>query len=68
MELNFVTGLTLVVLLLGSFYTFLPHSIHVQFAPDWLFGLNFPHSYHVSIGLFLLLIGLLVANNKYKFI
>jgi len=42
--------------IIGAFYTFLPHSLHQLYAPDWLFGLDFSHFIHVSIGIILLII------------
>lgn len=50
--------------LLGLFYTFASHPTHIQYAPDWtLLNLNFPHSYHVTIGVSLLLITYSLRNN-----
>ena len=50
--------------LLGLFYTFASHATHVQYAPDWtLLNLNFPHSYHVTIGVVLLLITYSLRKN-----
>ena len=40
------------------FYVFAPHEWHMKYSPDWLLGLNFPHSTHILIGATLLLIGL----------
>lgn len=55
--------LSIILLLPGLFYTVLPHSLHINIAPDWLIGLNFPHGVHVfAIGMPLIIIGVVLLS------
>lgn len=54
----------LILLLLGLFYAFLPHNIHVSYGLDWLIGLNFSHTIHIILGLILLVAGIIVLRKK----
>jgi len=49
--LNMIIGI--IVLLIGAFYTFFPHSIHISSGLD--FGLT--HGVHIVIGVVMLVIG-----------
>ena len=49
--LSLIIGI--IVFLIGAFYTFFPHSMHISSGLD--FGLS--HGVHVTIGVILLLIG-----------
>jgi small neutral amino acid transporter SnatA (MarC family) len=44
-------AISVVVLLVGAFFAFLPHSVHQSF------GLQSPHPVHVTSGIILLIIG-----------
>ncbi len=41
--------------IIGVYYVFFPHSIHMRYSPDWLIGLNYPHIVHVTFGIILLI-------------
>jgi len=61
-------GLYLMIGLLfyGAFYFFIDHSVHIRFAPDWLFGINFPHEFHLTFGAVLLIIGSVFALRQFN--
>lgn len=50
-NLSLIIGI--VILLVGAFYTFIPHSIHIS--SGLAFG--FSHTIHISIGIVLLIVG-----------
>ena len=52
--------LALIAGVYGIFYTFMPHSVHIRYSPDWtLLGLNLSHNIHVLIGSVLLVVAFL---------
>ncbi len=60
---NLVIGI--IILVIGAFYTFFPHSIHISSG----LGFGFVHSIHVTIGIVFLIVGgfLLWKRNKEYF-
>ena len=47
----------LILLVLGLFYAFAPHNLHVALSPDWnLLGINLSHGAHKIIGYILLVL------------
>ena len=53
--MNKTTSLVIgiIVLVIGAFYTFFPHSIHISSG----LGFGFSHSVHVIVGIVLLIVG-----------
>ena len=51
---NLITGI--ILLIIGAFYSFLPHTIHMS--SGLAFGLS--HTIHVTIGVIVLVIGVIV--------
>ncbi len=47
--------ISIIILIVGLFYTVAPHSVHVSTG----LGLGWEHSYHLVMGVILLLIGLI---------
>jgi len=58
--------LTLGLIFYGAFYFFLEHSVHQRFAPDWFFGINFPHEFHLTFGAVLLFTGTVFALRQFN--
>ena len=50
-KISLIIGILL--LIVGAFYTFFPHSIHISLG----LGFSLTHGVHVSIGVVLLIIG-----------
>ena len=62
--MNKTTSLVIgiIILVIGVFYTILPHSIHISSS----FGFGYTHGIHVSIGIVLLVIGGIVLWKRNK--
>ena len=62
--MNKTTSLVIgiIILVIGVFYTILPHSIHISSG----LGFGYVHSTHVSIGIVLLVIGGIVLWKRNK--
>ncbi len=51
---NLIIGI--ILLLIGAFYTFLPHTTHVSSG----IGFGLTHTIHLTIGIIVLIIGIIV--------
>ena len=45
-----------ILLLTGLYYIAVPHSIHIQFSPDWVLGFGVSHEVHILFGVIVLII------------
>ena len=46
-----------IILIIGLFYTFMPHNVHMMISPDYtLSNIRLPHYIHILIGIALLVI------------
>jgi len=55
---NLITGIVLLVI--GAFYVLMPHSLHISSG----IGFGLSHGIHVSIGVIVLIVGVIVLWKK----